>query len=257
MRAVARLLRAYVLRFPIPRGKGFVLRHVVSRIPIGEREFEAEVPGGGRVIVRWDEVVGRKILRDGSFERTEIETMLAAVTRNGTAIDVGANVGLVTIPLALAAARVLAIEPLAENATRLRDNAQRNNLTNLVIVEAAAGAADGRAVLHSAVDPAFGSIRKVVKYRVAGDLNVVLRSLDSIWHELNRPLVELVKIDVEGSEQDVLYGSREVLEKCRPMIVIEADPGGAADGVRDFLSALGYIERTPVGFSHENHLFEG
>lgn len=243
------------MRFPLASGKGVVLRHLVRLLPVELREFEVDVPGGGRVNVRWDEVLGRKLLREGSFERAEIAAMLEKVSPDGTVVDVGANVGLVTIPLALAAARVIAVEPLPQNIERLRDNVRRNALTNVVVIEAAAGAADGSAVLHSAADPAFGSLHEVVKYRASGDVEVRLRSLDSLWRELKQPAVELVKIDVEGAELAVLEGGRELLETCGPVLLVEADRGAAVDAVHELLAALGYDEATPTGFSAGNHLF--
>ena len=250
-----RLLEAYVLRFPIARGKGVVLRHLVRRLPLAMREFETSVPGGGRVALRIDDVTGRMVLRDGSFERAEILAMVNCLTGSGTAIDVGANIGLVTISLALAAAQVVALEPLPANVVRLRENVQRNALANVVIVEAAAGASDGTAVMHAAADPAFGSLRELVKYRASEEFEVRLRSLDSVWQELERPVVELVKIDVEGAELDVFEGGRELLATCRPVVLVEADHGGAADAVHGLLSRLGYREATPPGFTNENHLF--
>jgi FkbM family methyltransferase len=243
------------MRFPVARGKGVVLRNLVRFLPVELREFDARVPGGGRVTVRWDEVVGRKLLRDGSFERAEMDAMLENVSPDGTVVDVGANVGLLTIPLALVAAHVIALEPLPQNIERLRENVRRNDLANVIVVEAAAGATDGTAVLHSAADPAFGSLREVVKYRTSGDIEVRLRSLDSLWHELMRPAVELVKIDVEGAELEVLEGGREVLETCSPVLLVEAGRGAASDAVHELLTTLGYDAVTPVGFSAENHLF--
>jgi FkbM family methyltransferase len=243
------------MRFPLASGKGLLLRYVVRFLPVARREFEVDVPPGGRVRARWDEVIGRKLLRDGSFERAEIGAMLATVTAQSTVIDVGANVGLVTIPLALATARVIAVEPLPQNIEQLRGNVRRNDLTNVVVVEAAAGAADGSAMLHSAVDPAFGSLHEVVKHRASGDVEVSLRSLDSLWNELGRPVVELVKIDVEGAELEVLEGGRELIAACGPAVLVEAGHGVAAHAVEELLAALGYAETTPPGLSTENHLY--
>jgi FkbM family methyltransferase len=253
VRALAWLLRAYVMHFPLASGKGFVLQHVVRLLPVELREVEVDVPPGGRVRARWDEVIGRKLLRDGSFERAEIVAMLGTVTAGSTVIDVGANVGLVTIPLALATARVIAVEPLPQNIEQLRGNVRRNGLTNVDVVEAAAGAVDGSAVLHSAADPAFGSLHEVVKHRATGDLEVTLRSLDSLWNELGRPVVNLVKIDVEGAELEVLEGGRELIATCSPAVLVEV--GDSATAVHELLASLGYAETTPPGLSSENHLY--
>jgi FkbM family methyltransferase len=254
---IARLVRAYVLRFPLARGKGVVLRHVVPLLPERDREFEF-TSGSGSIVVGWDEVVGRHILREGSFEPAELAAALACVQAGDNVIDVGANIGLLTVPLGHAVAPggiVVAIEPLPSNTRRLRANIARNDLDTVRVVEAAVGSADGRATLHTAGDPAFGSLREVVKHRTSVDLDVALRSLDSLWGELGRPAVALVKIDVEGAELDVLEGARELLATARPVLLIEADPGAAANTVRSTLDLAGYAEATPPGFSGENHLF--
>jgi FkbM family methyltransferase len=254
---IARILRAYVLRFPVARGKGVVLRHIVPLLSQRDREFEFSA-GGGTVVVGWDEVVGRHILRDGSFEPAELAAALACVGPGDTVIDVGANIGLFTVPLALAAGSggsVVAIEPLPNNVRRLRANLSRNGLDAVRVVEAAVGKADGRATLHTAGDPAFGSLREIVKHTRSGDLDVELRSLDSLWGELGRPAVALVKIDVEGAELDVLDGAQDLLTAARPALLVEADPGAAADAVRAKLDLAGYAEATPPGFGRENHLF--
>lgn len=254
---IARLVRGYVLRFPVARGKGVVLRHVVPLLPERDREFEFTT-GGGNIAVGWDEAVGRHILREGSFEPAELAAALSCVRPGDNVIDVGANIGLFTVPLGLAVApggMVVAIEPLPANTRRLGANVAQNDLDTVHIVEAAVGKADGRATLHTARDPAFASLREIVKYRASGDLDVALRSLDSLWSELGRPAVALVKIDVEGAELDVLEGARELLATARPVLLIEADPGAAADTVRATLDIAGYAEATLPGFSRENHLF--
>jgi FkbM family methyltransferase len=254
---ITRLVRAYVLRFPVARGKGAVLRHIVPLLPKRGREFEFTA-GGGTVVVGWDEVVGRHILREGTFEPAELAAALTCVRPGDNVIDVGANIGLLTVPLARAVTpdgMVVAVEPLPGNVGRLRANLARNGLDAVHIVEAAAGRADGRATLHTAGDPAFGSLREIVKYRTSGDLDVALRSLDSLWCELGRLPISLVKIDVEGAELDVLAGARELLATEHPVLLIEANPGAPAETVRAELDAGGYVEATPPGFGRENHLF--
>ena len=46
-------------------------------------------------------------------------------------------------------------------------------------------------------------------------------SLDDIFAEHNPDRIDLIKIDVEGSEADVLAGARETLWAYRPKLVIE------------------------------------
>jgi FkbM family methyltransferase len=255
---IARLLRWYVLWFPVARGKGIVLRRLVPLLPERAREFDVPV-GGGRVTVRWDEAIGRHIEREGSFEPAELAELLRVVARGDTVIDVGANIGMITVPLALAThddGLVVALEPLPDNVRRLRANLERNALSNVRVVEAAAGPVDGVATLHTARDAAFGSLDAVVKYRAASEIEVPLRSLDSVWQELGEPRVSLVKIDVEGTELDVLRGATALLTRDRPALLVEADPGERAAAVRECLAGMGYRETTPPGFGRANLFFQ-
>jgi FkbM family methyltransferase len=256
---IGRLLRAYITRFPIARGKGVIVRLVAPRLPESSREFEAEV-GQVRMAVRWDEVVGRKLLRTGAFEPSELATVLSIVSPGDVVFDVGANIGLQTCPIAAAVGpdgMVIALEPLPDNVRRLRVNIDRNGLANVRVVEAAAARTDGRATLKLAQDPAFASLHPIDKYATAGELDVPVRSLDSLWQELGRPRVSLVKIDVEGAELDVIEGAAALLDEIHPALLVEADPGERAERVDARLAAIGYRETTPVGFDHENHLYLG
>jgi FkbM family methyltransferase len=255
---IARIVRWYVLWFPVARGKGIVLRRIVPLLPEQAREFEIAV-GRGHVTVRWDEAIGRHIAREGSFEQAELEEALRVVARGDTVIDVGANIGMITVPLALAAHEgglVVAFEPLPDNVRRLRANLERNTLSNVRVVEAAAGPMDGVATLHTARDAAFGSLDRVVKYRAASDIEVSLRSVDSVWRELGEPRVSLVKIDVEGTELDVLRGASALLKRDRPALLVEADPGERAAAVRQWLAGIGYRETTPSTFERDNLFFQ-
>lgn len=257
-RLTAAAARWYVISFPLARGKGIVLRQVAPRLPVEDREFDAPVAGGGVVVLRWDEVVGRHVLRHGSFEQPEVKTARACLQPGDVAVDVGANVGLLTVPLALAVGpggRVLAVEPLPENVERLERNVHRNGIGNVTVVSAAAGAEDGEVQLQVAADSAFSSVEPVTKYRVSGALRVPCRRLDSLWDELGRPRVALVKIDVEGAELSVLDGAQELLRTSRPVLLVEADPGVAADALAARLGEAGYVRATPPGFGRENHLF--
>ena len=50
---------------------------------------------------------------------------------------------------------------------------------------------------------------------------------------------DFVKIDVEGSEMGVLRGMMATIERCKPVFMIEFDPGQAT-GIADILRPFGY-----------------
>lgn len=73
---------------------------------------------------------------------TNDEYGLANLTLTGTALDVGAHIGAVSVALALdnPGLRVIAIEPVPENLELLRDNLERNGVADRVtVLEGAVG----------------------------------------------------------------------------------------------------------------------
>ena len=79
-----------------------------------------------------------------------------------------------------------------------------------------------------------------------GDVSVEVKRLD----ELNLPLPDVMKLDVEGMELDILEGGLELLRRARPAIVFESlsSPDDPTSSVRlvDFLSESGYEFFVPV-----------
>lgn len=258
-RPLAYVAREYVLRFPVAHGKGVVVRHVTPLLPVRFREFDAALPDGGVVVLRFDEWIGRTYLQhDSSFDPVELDFMRQSLEPGAVAIDVGANVGVYTVSAALRvgpAGRVIAVEADDEYVPRLRSNLARNGIENVTVVAAAAGASDGEAELTIAADRAFSSIKPLVSYRGAGEARTVpLHRLDMIWADAGEPAVAFLKIDVEGAELEVIAGAERLLESSRPALVVEVSSETEPE-VRRRLAEFGYAEVTPAGFSPANRAY--
>lgn len=180
----------------------------------------------------------------------EVETIhwLRSVVRPGMmVIDVGANVGQMTLEMAHLvgpAGRVIAIEPGPGNLALLRRHVAENGFADRVqIVEAACCATHGG---EAEIQIAGDSVDTVGNgFQLAGlDLRpdrqlaaerlkkmVPLISLDGFCQELGlRPAV--MKIDVEGAEVEVLRGAPRVLAECTPALRIGFHPFAFADPAR-------------------------
>lgn len=167
-----------------------------------------------------------------------------------TVVDVGANIGYVSLVAAKHGGRVLAVEPAPDNVARLRRNLALNpRHAAKVEVEAVALAAQpGPMTLYaSPAEPQKSSLG----FR-AGDaraVHVTVRTLDEVVqaHQL-RPLAFL-KIDVEGAELDVLHGGLTTLREDRPLVLCElnadmqAAMGRTCRDLIGCLEALGYVGR--------------
>jgi FkbM family methyltransferase len=150
----------------------------------------------------------------------------------GTALDIGANVGLWGRDLVDNFAKVVAFEPVAIFRECLEKNVVGDNF---FISPLALGDHDTQATMiitegntgHSHLDPAtLGT----------GDVQVV--KLDN----LNMENVDYIKIDCEGYEYRVLQGAEQTVKRCRPIIVVEQKPHDAYSKDYGQFAAIALLE---------------
>jgi FkbM family methyltransferase len=233
-----------------------ILKHLLPPPPAG---FESELPGGGRIFLHHRDDIGLVVLLTGSFERAEVELARAHARPGSTAVDVGANVGIFTVPLALAVGtegRVIAVEPSPENLEQLEHNIRLNDLDNVDVQPIALAAEPGEVALQLGADPAFHSTTTVVRSRDAASSTLVRAdTLDHVWRDAGSPDVSFLKIDTEGGELDVLDGARELLAARGMPILLEAKEEERVRALDELLAPLGYRRERPSGFAVGNYLY--
>lgn len=252
-------IRWYVRYSPLARGKGLLINTILIHLLPAGGSFESAIPSGGRIRLLYGETLGRDVLFLGGLERAEVAFVARSLCVGECAVDVGANVGLFTIAMGQAVGRsgqVLAAEPLAENARRLRENLALNGLNNVTVLEAALGASDGQTTLYIADDPAFPSTAVVASgHPVVGARTVRCVTLDHWWADAGSPSVRVMKVDVEGSELEVLKGGVCLLRACKPVLLVEANDAARLTELEDWLVAQGYCREPKPAFAPYNHLF--
>src|SRR2546423_1342632 len=253
-------IRWYWLHSTRKLGKGLVVEHIVKRLlPPPPAGFYTELPSGGRVFLHHREDIGLVVLMSGAFERAETEFAIEQARPGTVAIDVGANVGMFTVPLALAvgpSGRVLTIEPSPENVARLESNLELNSLENVVVESIAVGDKAGQLVLQLASDPGFHSTAEISESRsVDEELTVRAETLDQVWLRAHAPAVSFIKIDTEGSEDAVLRGAEKILRACRPVLLVEAKGDERVRELDGWLGAFGYSRKRERGFAPGNYAY--
>lgn len=161
----------------------------------------------------------------GEWERQVREHVLGYVEPEGLLLDVGASLGLWTIPLGKAAqalgSEVWAFEPYPPNLEWLKGNISINGLRNAITVKPfALGAKPGRARIAHA-EAGGGNAAITLEGEDLGT-EVDVARLDDL--ELPAP-VRFIKMDVEGFEVEVLAGARRVVERDRPVVLGEFNQG--------------------------------
>src|SRR5438876_11406302 len=167
--------------------------------------------------------------RPKSAER-ELSYLGKVVSPDAITVDVGANCGLYTRRLARLSRQVHAFEPSQQMARLLRRTSARNVSVHeialsdhdgdaeLFIPQGDDGLVYGLASLEARADP---SARIV-------SAHVPIARLDAVIDQD----VAFVKIDVEGHELNVLNGAVELLERCQPVFLVEAEDRHRADATR-------------------------
>lgn len=163
-----------------------------------------------------DELVGLSLATYGEYSEGEVEVFRKVLKVGDVAIDVGANIGALTVPMAQLVGEsgiVHAFEASAANVELLCKNVLHNELENVIIHERAASDHEGtlkvdkQSALHA-------YSRKDIN---EGEFDVNCITIDS----LELPRCKLIKIDVDGHELEVLNGAVETIKRCRPIIYIE------------------------------------
>ena len=136
-------------------------------------------------------------------------------------LDIGANVGKYTMKASRMVGelgRVIAIEPHPTNYDILLRNIGLNELRNVSVLNLAAWKADCKLELFGGDTSGHHSSKR---NRHLGSIVVRDRSMDHILAELGVKDVAWIKIDVEGSEPEVLVGLNRTIRSSRPRIIVE------------------------------------
>lgn len=251
----------YIRYSPLQRGKGLLVKYLIKPVlPKGSETFETILPGGVKIRLRYNEKIGLSTLLYGPFEGAELHYVHSILSPGDTACDIGANVGLFSLVMGDAlgsSGRLLAFEPFPDNRKRLSNNLDYNNLNNTTIYQTALSDSDGSEEFFLANDPAFFSTTRVLDGWQTGDrIEVECKRLDSVWNEIGNPDISFMKIDVEGSEMKVLDGAKDVISRCRPRILIEANTDSELAKLQVFFDEFGYQHHRPEGFREWSWVFQ-
>ena len=153
------------------------------------------------------------------FEPNTTELINNLIT-NGTAIDVGANIGCTTLLMAEVCQQVHSFEPVPSTCSLLSENIRRNCISNVEIYNLGLGVAEAASqISFSPGNRSGGFVSDLTQASVGHEVEAVkIVPGDTLGL---RP--SFIKVDVEGYEALVLRGLRDTLECSRPVVMFEAN----------------------------------
>ena len=166
----------------------------------------------------------RIVWQDNAYEPHLTALLLSEVRSDDVVLDIGAHIGIHALVIAGAAGQVFAFEPASDSAERIERAAADNQITNLTVVRAAVSDQAGELELRA--DRWLGVKDAGVRSRFAE--GPVVQTVPTIrlddW-AADQPRVDMVKLDIEGSELLALRGMRGTLSRLRPrLVVLEMNP---------------------------------
>jgi FkbM family methyltransferase len=191
--------------------------------------------------------IGRSILMTGIYDLAVSEILVRLIKPGDTVIDAGSNVGYMTLLASVAAGRagtVLSFEPHPELFAILEQNiAQARERFTLARTELHNIALGDRRGAASLVIPADfvdnDGTARIDAEHCTGDHTIAV-TVDTLDRILGERSAAVLKLDVEGSEMQVLRGAMRALASGRVSHIVLEDHHVEGSAVVRLLEDLGY-----------------
>ncbi len=164
----------------------------------------------------FERLIKKRISQGGPAEYQDRirEAAYKYITDFDLCIDVGANVGLFTLPLSTKFKKIIAFEPVDQVYECLEKNTQG---LNVELRKYALGNANSTIDIEVVNDNTGQSF---VKDETMGKGSIDIKRMD----DLALPKFGLLKLDCERYELEILKGGIETILKYKPIIIVEQHP---------------------------------
>lgn len=178
----------------------------------------------------------------GTYEKGILDFIKKNFQKEGCFVDVGANIGLMSIFVAknFPTSRVVSFEAHPVTKSILDDNIELNQIHNILVHPIALSNVAGNVMIYDNWEVNRGGASIKFNTGTSSGIAVKCAALDE-FPELNPTII---KIDVEGAEWDVLQGAKEVIQRCKPILIIEIsksrDASDETESIFQFIQGFGF-----------------
>jgi FkbM family methyltransferase len=209
--------------FPLFRGK-----YRLASLFIRDRENITNVFIQGKNNVQYyipniKEIIGFSLFINGEYETDNIDFIVERIPQNGIFIDVGANIGAITVSIAKQRpdVHIIAIEASPRVFEYLSKNVEINNCENVTILNKAIAEEDDKNVSFFSPEELFGKGSLSPVFTDKAEM-VQTITLDSVYKRSTFSNIDFIKVDVEGFEKMIFLSGAELLSSGNaPKILFE------------------------------------
>lgn len=231
------IARWFALHSPFGLGKyrlAGLVHSLANALPSDER-FTVRSKDGRRFRLEAGEPQYRMgVLGLGDFEAAESAAVARCLKSGDCAVDAGANFGWYTTLMSRLVGEqgaVHAFEPVPRTYEVLQGNCSLNACRNVRLNNLALGTEEGEVdlLIEEGAPSGDASVRLGQKEPSKGKIYTCkMTTLDAYFSDNDLKACDFIKADVEGAETLLINGSRRVLSRFQPTILIEINPSALA-----------------------------
>ena len=170
-------------------------------------------------------------------------------------LDLGGNIGFGSVFFSkiFPEAELAIVEPDHRNLPLLRKNLGLNGISATVI-DGAIGSAAGTLTLRYGTNPTCSSLEGTGMHDLSNTVEVTVTTVREVMKQAGWDHIDLLKIDIEGAEEDLLANDNQWLAKVGA-VIMEIHPNTTVERLNGHLAPFGFIltrfggGREPVYFA--------
>lgn len=187
---------------------------------IPDKHYRVRCPGG-KIYLNLREAISERAKFIGYYEYQKTKLFKKIVKPGMTILDIGTNKGYFTLLSAKKMddeGKILSFEPHPENCYWIKKSISANGYKSIKLFQIALFNKNGEVRLFEGSKSGHHSL---VRNKDLGSITVQMKKLDDVLAEQKISKVDLIKIDVEGAENQVLGGANKLLAQQSPKLIID------------------------------------
>ncbi len=227
----AKILRLMIYRYPTEFNVYLLRDRIRKWFP--NMDVITRTKENFRMIVSPHDYMSYGIFFFGIYDLQMTDFMKTHIPGDGTCFDIGAGWGWFTLLMASLVGpngRVDLFEAFPPNFRKLETNISLNNFTWVNVHNKAVNNDSGKIYFVPPSDEithhinylnACSGIGYITPQPVQGSIEVPMISLDEHVESQKINRLDLIKMDIEGSEYAALIGAKKTINKYRPLVIVE------------------------------------